>query len=167
MYYGVIAFVLFITVFLMIIYRSVKNDRRKDLAVLVSIALSAVTEQFLFNLSFKNISLYFVGDFVYNNLLTGKEESTWNKRKAILRLKKEEICLRFDLVMRLVNSFRNIRLVKCFFIAMPIALISVVLFWYCGTDRIPFLLTEEFPIMRESIFWHRMTGNAQKKTVCS
>lgn len=128
MYYGVIAFVLFVTIFLMTIYRSVKNDRRKDLAVLVSTALSAVTEQFLFNLSFKNISLYFVGDFVYNNLLTGKEESTWNKRKAILRLKKEEICLRFDLVMRLVNSFRNIRLVKCFFIAMPIALISVVLF---------------------------------------
>lgn len=128
MYYGVIAFVLFVTIFLMTIYRSVKNDRRKDLAVLVSTALSAVTEQFLFNLSFKNISLFFVGDFVYNILLAGEKRSIWNRRKALLILRKEELCLGFRMERRFRDACKDIRPVKCFIRALPIAAITAALF---------------------------------------
>ncbi len=134
MYYGVIAFILFVTAFLMTIHRSVRDERKKDIAVLTSTALAAVTEQFLFNLSFKNISLYFVGDFVYNNLLTGKKESIWNKRNALIRIGREEIC--FSIKPEWKKSFadihgylhENIRLRKCILAAIPAALITAGLF---------------------------------------
>lgn len=130
MYYGIVAFVLFVTTFLMTISRSVREDRRKDTAVLTATALAAVTEQFLFNLSFKNISLYFVGDFVYNNLLTGKKESIWNKRKALVRVKWEETGLSFstDWIGKLREISRSVSFGKCFFAGLPAAVIAAALF---------------------------------------
>ena len=130
MYYGIVAFILFVTIFLMTIYRSVRNDRRKDVAVLTVTALAAVTEQFLFNLSFKNISLYFVGDFVYNNLLTGKKASIWNRRKALIRLEWGEAGVRFPMnwTKSLSDVVCHIHLGRCFLAALPVSVIAVALF---------------------------------------
>lgn len=130
MYYGVIAFALFVAVFLMTIHRSVRDNRKKDMAVLISIALAAVTEQFLFNLSFKNISLYFVGDFIYNNLSTGKKASIWNRRKALIRLKLGEtgVKVSVDWEKSLSDVMGTICSGRCFFAALPFSVAAAVFF---------------------------------------
>lgn len=80
MYYGIVAFVLLVTTYLLAIHREIKNGRLGGAGILLSTALAGVTEQFLFNLSFKNISLFFVGDYVYNNLLEKGDGSIWDRK---------------------------------------------------------------------------------------
>lgn len=85
MYYGIVAFVLFVTAYLLTIHAEVKKGRFNDAGILLSISLAGVTEQFLFNLSFKNLSLFFVGDYIYNDLLDGEGVNLWNKKVRFLK----------------------------------------------------------------------------------
>lgn len=84
MYYGIVAFVLLVAAYLMVIHREIRNGRFGGTGILISTALAGVTEQFLFNLSFKNISLFWVGDYVYNDLLERGGKNVWDKKFCFL-----------------------------------------------------------------------------------
>jgi hypothetical protein len=62
---GVAAFVIFAVLYIGFIHYCLKKDHRSELAVTLSIVLMGVLEPFLFNLSFKNLSLIFLGQYIF------------------------------------------------------------------------------------------------------
>lgn len=62
---GVVAFVIFGVIYIMFIHNCLKTDHRSELAVTLSIVLMGILEPFLFNLSFKNLSLVFLGQYLF------------------------------------------------------------------------------------------------------
>lgn len=91
MYYGIVAFVLLVAIYLLTIHREIKNSKWAETGILVSTALAGVTEQFLFNLSFKNIALFWVGDYVYNDILERDGEKGWGRRICLLHLRTNSV----------------------------------------------------------------------------
>lgn len=72
MHYGIIYFVLMSVCLIVVIFWLIKNDRRIELAITLSIAIAGITEQFLFNTSCKNIALIFVGEMICEKISNGK-----------------------------------------------------------------------------------------------
>lgn len=133
MYYGIVAFVLFVTAYLLTIHAEVKNGKFDGTGILVSTALAGVTEQFLFNLSFKNISLFFVGDYIYNDLLERNREGVWNRRFCFLPGETIPI-----VKLNLSRGRKKFRMIsgricwgKCMFFAIFAAILSLLIFLYC------------------------------------
>ncbi|MBR2951326.1 MAG: hypothetical protein IKC46_15950 [Lachnospiraceae bacterium] len=85
MYYGIIAFILFVTAYFFLIRYLVKKDMRWELAIVLAVVVAGVTEQFLFNLSFKNITFFLVGSYLYIVLGYGKKDKYWNQEFCVLR----------------------------------------------------------------------------------
>lgn len=87
MYYGIIGFALFVAGFLYLVYHFARANRKKELAITLAIIVAGVTEQFLFNLSFKNLLFFFLGEALFTDILKGKNEDRfWNRPFAILPL---------------------------------------------------------------------------------
>ena len=65
--YGVIVFVCLALVYLIVIHRYIKEKRNKELMIFVCFLVAGITEPFLFNTSFKNLTLFFIGDCLFNS----------------------------------------------------------------------------------------------------
>ncbi len=68
MHYGIIFFVLFVAGYTLLVYNQIKNDKRIELAITISLCIAAVSEPFFVNPSFKNITWIFVGELMYTGL---------------------------------------------------------------------------------------------------
>ena len=79
MYYGIIAFVLMMGLFFYSLYYCLSKNMLQETAILLGTALAGVTEQFLFNLSFKNIALFILGYVLFAGILKTEER----KKKEI------------------------------------------------------------------------------------
>ena len=82
-WYGVL-FLLVISVFYWILIKEcLKQERRKELAIILTFLLAGITEQFLFNASVKNITFIFMGNVLYQYVgQAGKKlrlASKWNR----------------------------------------------------------------------------------------
>lgn len=85
MYYGIIAFVLFLAGYFAVIHRFVQRGQKKELALMIGIVVAGITEQFLFNLSFKNLSFFFLGELLFDLLDSkGKTASFWNRERTLI-----------------------------------------------------------------------------------
>lgn len=92
MYYGIVGFVLFVAGFLYLVYRLARANRRKELAIALTIIVAGVTEQFLFNLSFKNLLFFLLGEALFDGLLKAKnEERFWNRPFAVLPFGEKQV----------------------------------------------------------------------------
>lgn len=63
---GVVPFAILILLYLGTIHRLVKEQRLTELAIMLGLCIGGVTEPFLFNLSFKNVTLVFVGEYLFD-----------------------------------------------------------------------------------------------------
>lgn len=72
MHYGIIYFAVMSVCLIIVILWLLKNDKRIELAIALSIAIAGITEQFLFNTSCKNIALFLVGEMICENIARGK-----------------------------------------------------------------------------------------------
>lgn len=86
MYYGLIAFVLMVGLYLYSLYYCLSRNMRQEAAILLGTALAGVTEQFLFNLSFKNIALFILGYALFAGVLKTEHEAGKEKELGILLL---------------------------------------------------------------------------------
>lgn len=86
MYYGLIAFVLMVGLYLYSLYYCLSRKMRQEAAILLGTALAGVTEQFLFNLSFKNIALFILGYVLFAGVLKTEQEAGKEKELGILLL---------------------------------------------------------------------------------
>lgn len=92
MYYGIVGFVIFVAGILYLVYRFARANRKKELAIVLAIIVAGVTEQFLFNLSFKNLLFFFLGEALFADLLRVKhEERFWNRSFAVLPFPKRQM----------------------------------------------------------------------------
>lgn len=82
-WYGVLLFSILMIAYYFVIKIYLKENRREELAVILSFFMAGLTEQFLFNASIKNISLLFLGEFFYRWMRgKGREVSVlenWNR----------------------------------------------------------------------------------------
>lgn len=60
--YGVLSFILVLAMYSGLIHDEISHNRRSELAITLGTCVAGTTEQFLFNTSFKNLSLIFMGD---------------------------------------------------------------------------------------------------------
>lgn len=93
MYYGIIAFVLFMLGYAAVIHRFIRLGRKKELAIMLGIVVAGVTEQFLFNLSFKNLSFFFLGELLYELFKKKAKTQWWNQERALITLRKESVTM--------------------------------------------------------------------------
>lgn len=64
-YYGIILFTVFMLGYFLIIRQFAKQNKTKELALVLSFLIAGVSEPFLFNTSFKNLPLLFVGSYFF------------------------------------------------------------------------------------------------------
>ena len=95
MFYGIVAFVLFVGGYAILIHRFIREGKKKELAMMIGIVVAAITEQFLFNLSFKNLSFFFLGALLFDLLRPrrGKEGTRWNQEFSILPFEGKKLSL--------------------------------------------------------------------------
>ena len=67
MHYGVVLSVLLCVGYMALIRNCIKEKKYKELAITIGLAIAAISEPFFVNSSFKNISLLFLGEFVFEN----------------------------------------------------------------------------------------------------
>lgn len=118
-YHGIIIFVLFFTGYMVTLIRSMKRGRGDDVALMMGIAISGVTEQYLGNLSFKNVSLFFIGDCIYN-------------RQGINDASKElDISKLISTKNRIKRYFNGTPYLRCILPSILVAVVSVAIFNNC------------------------------------
>lgn len=95
MFYGVAAFLLFVAGYWILIRKFIREEQKKELAMMIGIVVAAVTEQFLFNLSYKNLSFFFLGALLFDLLRPGKgrERAWWNREFSVLPWEDRELSL--------------------------------------------------------------------------
>ena len=65
MYYGIVLFVLLCVAYFLTVRYEVKTEKRRELAIMLSFFIAGMSEPFMANLSFKNLSLLFIGEYYY------------------------------------------------------------------------------------------------------
>lgn len=102
--YGVVLFVLIIAGYFFLVRQCVQQERRNELAMLAGFFVAGISEPFLFNSSFKNLTLLFLGRYFYELL------ERWAKTDGIsiweiILLSGEKV---FGYAQKLALCFRNI-----------------------------------------------------------
>lgn len=107
--YGIIPFCVLCLCTLYMIWKYLKEDKYLEILIIVTITLAGLTEPFLYNTSFKNLSFLFMG-----NLLFGKQKSQkeigifpqWNRKFNINTELIETVVVR-------IKSLINFSVKKC------------------------------------------------------
>lgn len=68
MYYGILAFLVFVIGYFLVLRCLLRTGQKEETVLLIGIAVAGITEQFLFNLSFKNLSFFFLGEALFASL---------------------------------------------------------------------------------------------------
>lgn len=83
-WYGILFIVVVVFLYWKMIRQYLKEDRRKELAIVITFLIAGLTEQFLFNASIKNITFVFAGEVLFKMLQQKDKELTlagrWNRR---------------------------------------------------------------------------------------
>lgn len=81
-WYGIAYLLMIICCYTILIWKCLKQNRRKELAIIISFLIAGITEQFLFNTSIKNITFVFMGEMLFEMLWQKERElnllSKWN-----------------------------------------------------------------------------------------
>ena len=91
--YGVIPFVLLCAATMYMLYQYLKKDKYLEALIIVSIIVGGITEPFLYNTSFKNLSFLFMGALIFGNR-KGKREwrvIPWEKFSSGIRERQLQI----------------------------------------------------------------------------
>lgn len=131
-YSGIIAFALFTTGYLLTAHNLMKKHDKQGVALMMGVGISGITEQYVGNLSFKNISLFFIGDYVFNYLTERivSKVPALDFHNCVIKPKKETVsCDGFvDLISRIKGYFSKTPWIKCVLSGVVLALIGALLF---------------------------------------
>ena len=133
-YHGAIAYFGYLVAYVATLLNMIKNKNHKGISLLIGIGLAGITEQFAGNLSFKNISLLFLGDYIYNVLFS--KVSTEKYKFSII--KKSFKAYNIDWLKKarkgLENYFKDTNWLKCLLPATITALIGLLIFNILWTE---------------------------------
>ncbi len=74
MYGGIVIFSLMCVGYILMIRHYIKDGRNQELAIIFGLLIAGISEPFLFNTAYKNLSAIFLGDFLFEMLQHGKCE---------------------------------------------------------------------------------------------
>ncbi len=83
---GVLFFVLFCIFYFAAIHSALRNNHGAEAAILISFAIAGVTEPFMFNTSFKNITCLILGSFLFRLKMPSCLPSAFRKHTHVNRL---------------------------------------------------------------------------------
>lgn len=92
--YGTILFIAISIGYICLVFHYVKNKRNLELVICISIWLGGIIEPYLFNTSFKNITLIFLGNYLFEVTKSNKNV-IWNKKIAVWQDKEIAIDIEF------------------------------------------------------------------------
>ena len=124
-YHGILCFVIFVISFSMTLFSALKRGDKKCAGLLIGLALAGVTEQFMGNLSFKNIGLLFIGDFCFNHFFQNIGGvklfllSSWDRGISLQGLD--------ECKTRIVNYFKGTRWIECILPALLLGFLFFVI----------------------------------------
>ena len=110
MRYGIVLFVLMCVAYMAYIYHCTNQKKYKELAITIGLCVAAIAEPFFVNPSFKNISLLFVGEFIFvqfDKFAQRKPDLFLNKKFCLCSLGAKEITLPIDFFADILTSYRN------------------------------------------------------------
>lgn len=89
MTYGAVTFIILMAAYILLIKKYVWEKRNLELAVIVTLLLTGLSEPFLFNTSFKNVSLLFMGELIF--AASKASEGLWGKKVCFWGIGNREI----------------------------------------------------------------------------
>ncbi|MCM1134068.1 MAG: hypothetical protein NC400_00700 [Clostridium sp.] len=84
--YGIIPFVFLCAATMYMLYRYLKEDKQLEALMIVSIIVGGITEPFLYNTSFKNLSFLFMGALLFSGKAGRKEWSLIPERIGLNKI---------------------------------------------------------------------------------
>lgn len=108
---GVIPFVILTLLYLVMIYDYVKNEKKVELAIIISFCVLGLSDPFLFNLSYKNLMFLFVGEYIYRKLQLLEESKMMflNDKIRLIPFGSKKIGYDTLLVQKCRNLMDNLR----------------------------------------------------------
>lgn len=103
--YGVPIFLLICAGYIRTVSQYVKQKKNIELAMICCFLVAGITEPFLFNTSFKNLTLLFIGEQFFE-VLSGKK--TEQKKIAILKQKDKCIVISASWIQKFIEEFKEI-----------------------------------------------------------
>lgn len=112
---GIIPFVIVTIMYLYMIHKLVKENKMSELAIMLTFCLIGMSDPFLFNLSFKNLTFIFIGYYLYKwtgSVINELPERFKFLQKEILILKfgDDEITLKktpYDIYINILTALKN------------------------------------------------------------
>ena len=93
-WYGIVFFVIMIIAYWILIDKYLREDRRKELAIIITFLIAGMTEQFLFNASIKNITVIFLGDVFFRSIQdTSKDIKPADKYNRVFKVQLQKYLL--------------------------------------------------------------------------
>ncbi|WP_026524805.1 hypothetical protein [Butyrivibrio sp. MB2005] len=83
---GIVSFILICSIYLVWIKYIVKNNKKPELAIMITFCFIGMSDPFLFNLSYKNLTFVFIGAWLYDTLSKKAEDFPELLRKEIILL---------------------------------------------------------------------------------
>lgn len=98
MNYGLIVFILLMFAYFLMIRYMIKNEERKKLAITLGFLIAGISEPFLFNTSFKNITLVFVGGFLLSKAAVPACMNNLGEKIGVTTVGQKHIKLRLPII---------------------------------------------------------------------
>ncbi len=111
MHYGIIVFLLLCVGYMALVHHCMKKKRYQELAVIIGLSVAAIAEPFFVNPSFKNISLLFMGAFLFEKFeafADKKPEHFLNKKVILLPVGKKEIIVPLEKAVCVKKQFLQV-----------------------------------------------------------
>lgn len=107
---GVIPFILICLLFFLLIRDYLRQSKRIELAIILSLCIAGVTEPFMFNLAYKNLIFLFLGEYLFRTSLTVSSAlPKWaNREMFFIKVGNRPVDGRFLLADNLYNNAVNI-----------------------------------------------------------
>jgi len=105
--YGCVFFVILVTGYMFTIHHMVQKGLWKELAIMLSLLVAGVSEPFLFNASFKNITVLFIGSYLFEVVEnSGKLNavSFWKKEIFLFSGKDKKLSFRIGKIKNICSE---------------------------------------------------------------
>ena len=107
---GVIPFILMMILYFMLIRDCVKNGRRAELAIIISLCIAGVAEPFMFNLSFKNLIFLFAGSYLFrlSEKVQGSLPNVFSRKIRFIAIGERNVPHKMLIIDRICNGLSRL-----------------------------------------------------------
>lgn len=136
MHYGIVLFVLFAIGYMALIDYEVKNNELSKLSITLGLSIAAISEPFFVNSSFKNISMLFLGEFLFiiSESFALKHEASFLSKKICIKAGQKRVSVDVTGIEGFINSYvitlkKNLK--KIILISVSVSVLLGIIYIIC------------------------------------